>query len=112
MKVLRGRLVFAEAQIFGRLTGVHMKQLSRFETLVGGAQIDEELKRSLRVIGSSMPSRENCWLMWAAYITCIQMPALKMEKGDWVECSSMGKEPCFPSSPKKCLMRPWILLTP
>ena len=47
MKVLRGRLVFAEAQIFGPLTGIHMKQLSRFEHLVGGTQIDEELKRSL-----------------------------------------------------------------
>ena len=47
IKVLRGRLVFAEAQIFGRLTGVHMKQLSRFENLVGGTQIDDEIKRSL-----------------------------------------------------------------
>ena len=47
MRVLRGRLVFAEAQIFGRLTGIHMKQLSRFENLVGDAPVDNELKRSL-----------------------------------------------------------------
>ena len=47
IKVLRGRLVFAEAQIFGRLTGVHMKQLSRFENLVGGTQLDDEVRRNL-----------------------------------------------------------------
>ena len=35
MRVLRGRLVFAAAQIFGRLNDVHVKQLSRFESMVG-----------------------------------------------------------------------------
>eukprot|EP00435_Cladocopium_sp_Y103_P032785 s1019_g8.t1 len=47
MKALRGRLVFAEAQIFGRLTGVHLKQLARLENMVGEAVVDNELKRSL-----------------------------------------------------------------
>eukprot|EP00435_Cladocopium_sp_Y103_P011956 s4954_g3.t1 len=47
MKALRGRLVFAEAQIFGRLTGVHLKQLARLENMVGEAVVDDELKRSL-----------------------------------------------------------------
>ena len=45
MRVLHGRLVFVEAQLFGRLAGVHMKQLSSFESMVGGTQIDEDLKR-------------------------------------------------------------------
>ena len=45
MRVLHGRLVFVEAQLFGRLAGAHMKQLSSFESMVGGTQIDEDLKR-------------------------------------------------------------------
>ena len=47
MRVLRGRLVFAEAQIFGRLTGAHMRQLSWYEGVVGDAHVDQELRRSL-----------------------------------------------------------------
>eukprot|EP00435_Cladocopium_sp_Y103_P052177 s900_g16.t1 len=47
VKALRGRLVFAEAQIFGRLTGVHLKQLARPEGMVGEAAVDSELGRSL-----------------------------------------------------------------
>lgn len=43
MRTLRGRLVFCRAQIFGRLTSVHMKQLSRLENMVGEIQIDQEL---------------------------------------------------------------------
>eukprot|EP00435_Cladocopium_sp_Y103_P037885 s2024_g10.t1 len=47
MRALRGRLVFAEAQIFGRLTGIHMKQLCRLESMVGEALVDGELRDSL-----------------------------------------------------------------
>eukprot|EP00435_Cladocopium_sp_Y103_P067161 s1265_g29.t1 len=47
MRALRGRLVFAEAQIFGRLTGIHMKQLSALEGLVGETDVDGDLLRSL-----------------------------------------------------------------
>ena len=47
MRALRGRLVFAEAQIFGRLASVHMKRLSRLESLVGEVAIDQELGESL-----------------------------------------------------------------
>ena len=47
MKALRGRLVFAEAQIFGRLAGVHMRQLSKLENMVGDAVVDGELRHSL-----------------------------------------------------------------
>eukprot|EP00435_Cladocopium_sp_Y103_P038892 s848_g10.t1 len=47
INALRGRLVFAEAQIFGRLTGVHLKQLARLEGMVGEAVVDSELSRSL-----------------------------------------------------------------
>ena len=50
MRTLRGRLVFAEAQIFGRLTSVHMKQLSRLENLVGEISIDRELGDNLRFL--------------------------------------------------------------
>ena len=39
MRVLRGRLNFAEAQIYGHLTGIHMQQLSRWEHIVGDAPI-------------------------------------------------------------------------
>ena len=37
MRVLRGRLVFAESQIFGRVAGLHMQQLSKYEHAVGDA---------------------------------------------------------------------------
>ena len=47
MRVLRGRLVFAESQIFGRLSGLHMQNLSRWEHAVGAAPIDVGLKVSL-----------------------------------------------------------------
>lgn len=50
MRTLRGRLVFAEAQIFGRLTSVHMKRLSRLENLVGEISIDSELAESLKFL--------------------------------------------------------------
>eukprot|EP00435_Cladocopium_sp_Y103_P032952 s285_g8.t1 len=47
MRSLRGRLVFAEAQIFGRLTGIHLKQLSKLEHMVGEAVVDGDLRNSL-----------------------------------------------------------------
>ena len=47
MRVLRGRLVFAEAQIFGRIAGLHMQQLGRWEYAVGHSSIDPELVESL-----------------------------------------------------------------
>ena len=47
MRVLRGRLVFAEAQIFGRLAGIHMQQLSRWEHAVGESRVDNDLCASL-----------------------------------------------------------------
>eukprot|EP00435_Cladocopium_sp_Y103_P025259 s2284_g6.t1 len=47
MRTLRGRMVFAEAQFFGRLTGIHMKRLSNLENIVGEADVDGELLRSL-----------------------------------------------------------------
>ena len=47
MRILRGRLVFAEAQIYGRITGLHMQQLSRWEHSVGDAALDTELIDSL-----------------------------------------------------------------
>ena len=46
-KVLRGRMVFAEAQVFGRLAGIHMKQLTRYEQSIGDSAIDDELRRGL-----------------------------------------------------------------
>eukprot|EP00435_Cladocopium_sp_Y103_P055201 s3147_g18.t1 len=50
MKALRGRLVFAESQIFGRLTGIHMKQLSRLEGMVGDVSVDGDLLKSLNFL--------------------------------------------------------------
>ena len=50
MRVLRGRLVFAESQIFGRLSGLHMQNLSRWEHAVGAALIDDELRSSLELL--------------------------------------------------------------
>eukprot|EP00435_Cladocopium_sp_Y103_P035364 s4056_g9.t1 len=50
MRVLRGRLVFAEAQIYGRLAGIHMQELSRWEHAVGESQIDDDLRDSLRFL--------------------------------------------------------------
>ena len=47
MRALRGRLIFAEAQIFGRLASVHMKKLSKLEHLVGEFPLDVELRESL-----------------------------------------------------------------
>ena len=47
MRILRGRLVFAEAQIYGRLTGVHMQQLTRWEHAVGDTPLDDEIRHSL-----------------------------------------------------------------
>ena len=47
MRSLRGRLVFAEAQIFGRLTGIHLRRLSRWENVLGRSSLDEETKSSL-----------------------------------------------------------------
>ena len=47
MRVLRGRLVFAEAQIFGRIAGLHMQQLGRWEHAVGHSPIDPDLEESL-----------------------------------------------------------------
>ena len=42
MRVLRGRLVFAEAQTYGRLTGIHMQQLTRWEHAGGDAPLDDD----------------------------------------------------------------------
>ena len=50
MRVLRGRLVFAEAQIYGRLTGLHMQQLSRWEHTIGEAELDDDLVNSLQFL--------------------------------------------------------------
>ena len=47
MRILRGRLVFAEAQIYGRLTGIHMQQLSRWEHTIGETKLDTDLISSL-----------------------------------------------------------------
>ena len=50
MRVLRGRLILAEAQIFGRLAGLHMQQLGRWEHAVGNACLDEDLTQSLHFL--------------------------------------------------------------
>ena len=50
MRVLRGRLVFAEAQIYGRLSGLHMQNLSRWEHAIGDTLIDDDLRRSLEFV--------------------------------------------------------------
>lgn len=47
MRVLHGRLVFAEAQIHGRLTGIHMQQLTRWEHAGGDAPLDDDVRDSL-----------------------------------------------------------------
>ena len=47
MRVLRGRLVFAEAQIFGRIAGLHMQQLGRWEHAIGHSAVDPDLEESL-----------------------------------------------------------------
>ena len=47
MSVLRGRLVFAEAQIHGRLTGIHMQQLTRWEHAGGDAPLDDDVRDNL-----------------------------------------------------------------
>ena len=46
-RVLRGRMVFAEAQVFGRLAGIHMKQLTRYEQAISESPVDEELRKGL-----------------------------------------------------------------
>ena len=50
MRILRGRLVFAEAQIYGRLSGLHMQNLSRWEHAVGDTLLDDDLRRSLEFV--------------------------------------------------------------
>lgn len=50
MRVLRGRLVFAEAQIYGRLAGLHMQHLGRWEHAIGETVVDEDLKASLQFV--------------------------------------------------------------
>jgi hypothetical protein len=50
MRVLRGRLIFAEAQIFGKLAGLHMQQLGRWEHAIGNARLDEDLIHSLHFL--------------------------------------------------------------
>jgi len=47
MRVLRGRLIFAEAQIFGWIAGPDMQQLSRWEHAVGSSPVDADLIDSL-----------------------------------------------------------------
>ena len=48
--MLRGRLGFAEAQIYGRLSGLHMQNLSRWEHAIGDTLIDDDLRRSLEFV--------------------------------------------------------------
>ena len=50
MRALRGRLVFAEAQIYGRLAGLHMQHLGRWEHAMGETAVDVELRASLEFI--------------------------------------------------------------
>ena len=50
MRILRGRLIFAEAQIYGRLSGLHMQNLGRWEHAIGDTLIDEDLRRSLEFV--------------------------------------------------------------
>lgn len=50
MRVLRGQLVFAEAQIYGRLAGLHMQHLGRWEHAIGETAVDEDLKTSLEFV--------------------------------------------------------------
>ena len=47
MRSLRGRLVFAEAQIFGRLSGIHLRRLSKWEHVTGRSKLDDETRSSL-----------------------------------------------------------------
>ena len=50
LRILRGRLVFAEAQIYGRLSGLHMQNLSRWEHAIGDTLTDDDLRRSLEFV--------------------------------------------------------------
>ena len=50
MRVLRGRLIFTEAQIYGRITGIHMQKLAKWEHAIGDVAIDEETKSSLEFL--------------------------------------------------------------
>ena len=50
MRVLRGRLIFAEAQIYGRITGIHMQQLAKWEHAIGEVALDSETKQSLEFL--------------------------------------------------------------
>ena len=43
MRVLRGRLAFAESQIFGRVAGLNMQQLSKWEHGLGDMALDEDI---------------------------------------------------------------------
>jgi hypothetical protein len=58
MRALRGRLVFAESQIFGRLAGAHMIQLSRFEGVMGDAPLDDSFRDSLTFLRDRVLSGE------------------------------------------------------
>ena len=50
MRVLRGRLVFAEAQIYGRLAGLQMQHLGRWEHAMGETAVDDDLRHSLEFV--------------------------------------------------------------
>ena len=42
--------MFAEAQIYGRLAGLHMQHLGRWEHAIGETAVDEDLKTSLEFV--------------------------------------------------------------
>ena len=50
IRILRGRLVFAESQVYGRLAGAHMRQLSKFEGAVGRTALDSDTVESLKFL--------------------------------------------------------------
>ena len=47
LRVLRGRLQFAENQLFGRAAGKHLKTLSRHAEMLGSGTVDSELTEAL-----------------------------------------------------------------
>lgn len=58
-----GRLVFAEAQIFGRLAGAHMRRFSHFEGVVGDAPLDDSLRNSLIFLRDRVLTGEPCQIL-------------------------------------------------
>ena len=101
MRVLRGRLIFAEAQIFGRLAGLHMQQLGRLEHAVGNACLDEDLTQSLHFLkrGSSWEALGGSLLSMGVFSTFIQVHAMSLVQGGLVAFYSTTLGRCYHSFP-------------